>query len=215
MWKVKFLWIYTDRNQYLLTSSCHPSHVTDNIPFSLALRIVRICSLPEAREKRFGELKDLLLAREYKPHTINAAIEKARQISRTKAFEKVTREKTPKRPVFVITFDPRLPSISKIVNKHHRTMVADPHLSEAFPLPPLIAYKRQKKIGDRTIKSKMPKEPPLRPKMETPGMKPCNDCPICPFVKPGNLVTATATDYSTEINQKVSYLSDLYRGLRP
>ena len=34
----------TDRNQYLLPSSCHPAHVTENIPFSLALRIVRICS---------------------------------------------------------------------------------------------------------------------------------------------------------------------------
>ena len=32
----------TDRNQYLLTSSCHPSHVCDNIAFSLALRIQRI-----------------------------------------------------------------------------------------------------------------------------------------------------------------------------
>ena len=31
----------TDRNQYLLTSSSHPAHVTENIPFSLALRIVR------------------------------------------------------------------------------------------------------------------------------------------------------------------------------
>ena len=49
----------TDRNQYLLTSSCHPSHVTNNIPFSLALRIVRICSLSQAREKRFTEIKKI------------------------------------------------------------------------------------------------------------------------------------------------------------
>ena len=49
----------TDRNQYLLTSSCHPAHTTQNIPFSLALRIVRICSLPQDREKRFQELKEL------------------------------------------------------------------------------------------------------------------------------------------------------------
>ena len=41
----------TDRNQYLLPSSCHPAHVTENIPFSLALRIVRICSFPTDREK--------------------------------------------------------------------------------------------------------------------------------------------------------------------
>jgi hypothetical protein len=34
----------TDRNQYLLTSSCHPAQTTMNIPFSLGLRITRICS---------------------------------------------------------------------------------------------------------------------------------------------------------------------------
>ena len=34
----------TDRNQYLLPTSCHPAHVTSNIPYSLALRIVRICT---------------------------------------------------------------------------------------------------------------------------------------------------------------------------
>ena len=56
----------TDRNQYLLTSSCHSSHVTDNIPFSLALRIVRICLLPADRDKRLRELKELLLVRNYK-----------------------------------------------------------------------------------------------------------------------------------------------------
>ena len=49
----------TDRNQYLLPSSCHPNHVTNNIPFSLALRIVRICTTPESREKRFEELKGI------------------------------------------------------------------------------------------------------------------------------------------------------------
>ena len=34
----------TDMNQYLLTSSCHPAHVPENIPFSQALRITRNCS---------------------------------------------------------------------------------------------------------------------------------------------------------------------------
>ena len=39
----------TDRNQYLLTSSCHPAHVTNN-PSSLALRIVRISTDPASRD---------------------------------------------------------------------------------------------------------------------------------------------------------------------
>ena len=72
----------TDRNQYLLTSSCHPAHVTTNIPFSLALRIVRICSDPEARDKRLEELECLLLARGYKAGMVKAAVDKARKHSK-------------------------------------------------------------------------------------------------------------------------------------
>ena len=86
----------TDRNQYLLTSSCHPAHVTENIPFSLALRIVRICTHPEDREKRFSELKTLLLSREYKAGCIDSAIEKARRIPRKEALKKVVRSKNEK-----------------------------------------------------------------------------------------------------------------------
>ena len=53
----------TDRNQYLLTSSCHPIGCTKNIPYSLGLRIVRICTNPVTRDARLKELKDLLLER--------------------------------------------------------------------------------------------------------------------------------------------------------
>ena len=65
----------TDRNQYLMTSSCHPNHCFTSIPKSLALRYVRICSLlEEDREKWFAELKDLLVARGYKPKMVDSAI---------------------------------------------------------------------------------------------------------------------------------------------
>jgi hypothetical protein len=41
--RTKLYWIYTRiQRQYLLTSSCHPAHVTQDIPFLLACRIVRI-----------------------------------------------------------------------------------------------------------------------------------------------------------------------------
>ena len=64
----------TDRNQYLLPSSCHPAHITNNIPFSLAYRIVRICSEPDTRDQRLDELRQLLLDRNYKNNIINSAI---------------------------------------------------------------------------------------------------------------------------------------------
>ena len=42
----------TDRCQYLLPSSCHPSHICKNIPYSLCYRLVRICSELDALESR-------------------------------------------------------------------------------------------------------------------------------------------------------------------
>ena len=116
----------TDRNQYLLPSSCHPNHVTSNIPFSLALRIVRICSREEDREKRFGELRQMLLDRDYKPNIIKTAIDRARNIPRDDALQKVVRKSDSRRQVFVLTYDPRLPSANQIVKKHWRVMVQDP-----------------------------------------------------------------------------------------
>ena len=67
-----------------------------------------------------------------------------------------SQEKTATRPVFVIYFDPRLPSIPVIVKRHWRTMIQDPRLAEIFPLPPLVAYKRPPNIKDKLIRAKVP-----------------------------------------------------------
>ena len=193
----------TDRNQYLLPSSCHPAHVTQNIPYSLALRIVRICSFKEDRERRFLELKDFLLSRDYRPSIIDSAIDKARNVQRSEALKKVHKEKSQNRPVFVIHYDPRLPSIPAIVQKHWRTMIQDPRLKEVFPVPPLVAYKRPKNIRDKIIRSKVPPLPSSRPKRDLPGMKKCHKCGACPFVKEGRTAQSSSTNYKLDINSTV------------
>ena len=131
----------TDRNMYLLTSSCHPSQVCENIPYSLALRIVRICSKPEDRDKRLDELKQLLLNRDYKLNIINSAISKAKNIPRSEALKRVVKPPT-NRPIFPVTHHPSLPSIPKIVNKHFRTLVQNPHMADTFKDKPMVAYRR-------------------------------------------------------------------------
>ena len=56
----------TDRNQYLLQSSCHPKTTKKAIPYSLSLRIVlRTCTKPEIKDQRLKDFKELLMAREY------------------------------------------------------------------------------------------------------------------------------------------------------
>ena len=99
------------------------------------------------------ELKCLLLARNYKPKLIDAAIQRAKNIPRSEALKKVKISEKNQRTVFAITFDPRLPSISGIVQKHWRTMVKDPHLAETFPSPPLVAYRRPPNIRDKLVRS--------------------------------------------------------------
>ena len=51
----------TDKHQHLLSSSCHPQHTKTSIPFSLALRIRRICSTNPTFQLRINELKAYLL----------------------------------------------------------------------------------------------------------------------------------------------------------
>ena len=84
----------TDKNQYLLPSSCHPKQTFKAIPFSLALRIVRICSDKEDRGQRLLELKEKLLARNYNRSMVESALNRARSVPRHKALKKVKKKKT-------------------------------------------------------------------------------------------------------------------------
>ena len=191
----------TDRNQYLLTSSCHPAHVTNNIPFSLALRIVRICSNQDTRDLRLEELRNLLLARGYKRGVVTGALEKARNIPREEAIKKVERI-SQQRPVLVIQYDPRLPSITNIARRHWRTMVSmDPKLQEVFPEPPLVAYRVAPNLKSKLVRAKVPPAPPVRPRRQQPGMRKCGkpNCSACPYVKNGKTFQATSTNYKVDL----------------
>ena len=75
-------------------------------------------------ERRLGELKDMLLGRDYRPGVINAALEKAKAIPREKALEKVV-PKTSERVIFALEFNPQLPSISVILNSAWRVMTRE------------------------------------------------------------------------------------------
>ena len=194
---------------YLLPSSCHPAHTTSSIPYSLALRIIRICPMEEDRDKRLEELKQMLLERDYKSGIINAAIRKAKLVPRHEALKKVVRnQEEERRPVMVVTYDPRLPAVPALVTKHWRAMCRDePYLKEVFPNPPLVAYRRQKTTGDKIIRAKLP-GPAIRPQRQLPGMKKCRkagrECTICPWVKEGKVATSRASTYRKEIETSLN-----------
>ena len=78
----------------------------------------------------------MLLQREYTPGIIDGPIARARAIPREEALKCVLRQDTKNRPTFVASFDPRLPSLPHIINKHWRSMVSqDKHLENFFHNP--------------------------------------------------------------------------------
>ena len=196
----------TDRCQYLLPSSCHPPHITDNIPFSLAYRIIRICTQPETRDKRLTELKNMLVSRDYKANLIDKAIDKAKNIPRQRALERVTKSKNDnkRRPVLSVEYHPALPPMSKILLKHWRVMVQDPYLKDVFPLPPMVAYRRPANLKEKLVRARIP---PItsRPKRNLIGMKKCQyDCNTCPYIQTGKVIKSNATNYTHEIERAVN-----------
>ena len=188
----------TDRNQYLLPSSCHPKVTTKAIPHSLALRIVRICSEPKQRDIRLEEMKLRLIQRGYPEQLLDNAIRKAKRVPRSAALKKVIIVNPTKRPVFVVTYDPRLPSVSSIQAKHWRSMVnRDKYLAEVFPSPPLTAYRRQPNLRSNLVRATVAKGPNRYPKRNQWGMKKCNqpDCAACPYIREGNNITINGTQW--------------------
>ena len=75
----------TDKH-HLLSSSCHPQHTKKAIPFSLALRLRRICSTDAKFALRLNELRTYLLARGYCNTFLDSQFKRATNISRTEAL---------------------------------------------------------------------------------------------------------------------------------
>ena len=173
----------TDRNQYLLPSSCHPKQTIKAIPYSLSLRIVRTCTNTNTRDLRLEELKKSLLDRGYQEQAVDSAIKRAKKIPRKVALKAVTKSKQTQGPVFAHTYDPRLPSISQIQAKHYRSMTAkNTYLAEVFKRPPITAYRRQPNLRNFLIRAKVPTNKENQRVLK--GMKKCGKgCASCPYIK--------------------------------
>ena len=104
----------TDKHQHLLYSSRHPLHTKNAIPFSLALRLRRICSTDETFNIRTAQLTTYLLKRGYKRNFVTKQIQRAANIPRRLALQTKDVNK-PTRVPFITTFYPSLPHISNII----------------------------------------------------------------------------------------------------
>jgi len=77
---------------YLLPSSAHPGHISKNIPYSLAYRLLRICWSEDLFESRLLELSEALQDRGYKYRSIQDSFNLVRKIKRSEALKKVNKD---------------------------------------------------------------------------------------------------------------------------
>ena len=189
----------TDKHQYLLKSSCHPSHTKQSIPFSMALRLRRICSTDEFFNARSDALTSHLIKRGYKYRFIKDEIDKVRQIRgggggggcvRSRALKTSTKKESNRIP-FVVTFNPALPNIRQVISSNLNILRSSQRCPAAFPSPPLISYRRCSNLSDILVRAKHRRPPPLAPRSFR-----CNRrrCKTCRFIKEG---TTSYTFFAT------------------
>ena len=169
------------KNQQQSANTCYQAAVTQVIlqrTYSLAYRLLRICSNQEQFELRLSELKSDLISRRYKGKIIDDAFNRVRLVPREEALKKV-QKRSNDRPVMVMTYHPGLPSVAKILKKHHSVMVSQSKiLARAFPKPSIVAYRRPKNLKDIFCKAKVSSRRTSR-RLKN-GYRPCGQgCMLC------------------------------------
>ena len=176
----------TDSHQYLLPTSCHPKHITNNIPKGLAIRVKRICSSANTCNRRLKELRGHLRKRGYKKRTIDRAFEATSNMERGELLHYREKKKNSRVP-FVATYHPDAPYIEGIIAKHWSLIEDSEELKRVFTQRPIVAYRRPQNLRDLLVRARVdtePKQPPGTSKCQT------RTCQICRGLMP---ITTTFT----------------------
>ena len=89
-----------------------------------------------------------LIQRGYKERSIHDAIKKASLVTREEALADKTKSKSLQRVPFVVTYNPMLPNIPKILHEAHPILHASERCTEIFKNIPLVSYRRPRNLSD-------------------------------------------------------------------
>ena len=146
---IPFLDVNVSLRNGKIVTDLYTIHTKRAIPFSLALRILRICSTNETFTLRTNELIDYLHKRGYNRYFLQREI-RVNNITRTEALtppDTSTLDK-PERVPFVITYNPALRSISFIIRKNFHILISSPRCYNVFKAAPIVAYRRSSNLSD-------------------------------------------------------------------
>ena len=212
----------TSKPRALLPSSAHPGHITTNIVYSMAFRLLRICSSEIKFEERLSELKnDFLIPRNYNSKVIDSQFKRIRNLpgqtyseKRNLALEKKEKKKEEhKRITAPMDFNPNLPKLSGVLNKHFKSMMfKKPELKTVFKETPMASLRQPpnlRKMLCRAPLYQQKREDRFKRSCQnsSSGWKKCGkgSSTSCPFaLPPTNTVTGQVTGYIHTIQDSVT-----------
>ena len=172
----------TDTHQYLNWTSCHLHHTKAAIPYSLALRLRRICSENAFFEKRAHKLFNILLDWGYKRKHIKQSIAKARQSTRREALCTDTNTRNTERVPLVVTYNPALGCLHKIIKEYQPVLHASQRCKEVFKDPTLISFCKGRNLSELITSKRLPVDCNRRAQLLnniTIPDPPASTCPVC------------------------------------
>ncbi len=175
----------TDSHAYLNFSSCHPRHIVNSIPYSQALRIIRICSDEASRKTRLDDLKRNLITRGFPPKLIRRSMDLALSPHQPGNLMR----KTQSIPL-ILTFDPRKRNMNNFVTANEPLLSTD-SMGQRFrdEYHTMITFRRPRNLKDILVHSDF-----TRKRKQTPGMRTCpKHCTSCARIKTGTEFTSNAT----------------------
>jgi hypothetical protein len=153
----------TNKQLYIHKTSYHPKSVKTAIPKGETLRYLRT-NTQEATFKNMTEkLKDKLIERGYRAKEINQILREYPFENHTELITKEHEKSKAPPPVLPVKYSQVCEEIRKIIRKYWPDIEGDPSLNEIFPDKPMIAYKKNKTIANRVVRSKVTGNEPNRP----------------------------------------------------
>ena len=134
--------VFTTNRQILIVICCTYIHYMSRIPF-LILRLRRLCNDDSDFSNKSEEMCQSFEKRGY--HL-------AQQIDRQSTLQTSQKEKNDRIP-FTHAFHAHNHAVKSIVLKNFKSLQNDPETSRNFSPPPLISFKRDKKIGNFLVRS--------------------------------------------------------------
>ena len=152
-----------DTHSFLVPTSCHATHIVENIPKGVAHRLFRICSEQENYEIAKSEFTEFLKARGYNENLVCDAFGEIEKQDRRCLLNLVPNgveisSNTPRGRCYplVTDFNPALPNLARIINKFKHILDIDPKVSRVIPPESVfVSFRRAKNFKDLVVHSKL------------------------------------------------------------